>query len=155
MRSFLEQFTVIKGLDAIADAFAGTVASDVVKFEGDRMIFLLHKGVGATGTSTLTVEACDDFAATNTTAIAFRYRRCCNTADTQGAITAAAAAGFATTAGSSEVYAIEVLAENMGPTGYPNVRLKAVEVVDSAVLGGILVLAERSFQGATHSTLIS
>lgn len=148
---------VVKGLDAVADAFASTVTSDVVSMRNhNQCTFLVHKGVGATGTSTLTVEACDDFSASNTTAVAFKYRRCCNSADVQGALTDATTSGFATTAGSSEIYVVEVLAEDLAATGYDKVRLKAAEVVDSAVLGGIIViLSEPVFAQAIQPTVIS
>lgn len=131
----------IKGLDAVADAFAGTVSSDIVNMKAySGVTFIVHKGVGATGTSTITVEACDDVSASNTTAIPFRYKAI-TTGDTEGALTAATTTGFLTTAGSSQLYVIEVDAEELGDTGYGYVRLTATESVDSPVLGGILVLA--------------
>lgn len=130
----------VKGLDAVADAFAGTVTSDIVNMKAySGVTFVIHKGVGATGTSTITVEACDDVSGTNTTAIPFRYKAI-TSGDTEGPLTAATASGFATTAGSSQLYVIEVDAEELGDTGYGYCRCKAVEVVDSPVLGGILVL---------------
>ncbi len=67
----MERLHLIKGLDPVADAFAATVSSDVVDMsEFSRVLFVVHVGVGATGTSTFTVEACDDIVPTNTTAIA-------------------------------------------------------------------------------------
>src|SRR5687768_1193730 len=108
----------VKGLDPVADAFAGTVGSDIVNMSGySGVTFVVHKGVGTTGTSTLTVEACDDVSASNTTAIPFRYKAI-TSGDTEGALTAATTAGFTTTAGSSQVYVIEVDAEELGDTGY-------------------------------------
>jgi hypothetical protein len=152
-----ERNHVVKGLDPVADAFDSTVYSDVVSMKGHNSVaFIVYKGVGTTGTSTLTVEACDDFVPTNVTAVAFRYRRCANTADAQGALTAAASTGFTTTAGSSEIYVIEVLAEDLASSGYGNVRLKAVEVVNSPVLGGILiVMGEPTYAQAIQPTVIS
>jgi hypothetical protein len=141
MRAIHESIRVVKGLDPVADAFASTVYSDVVSLEdNDAVLFLVVKGVGTTGTSTVTVQACDDFVPTNRTAVAFRYRRSCNTADTQGALTAATSAGFATTAGSSEIYEIYVRKEDLASTGYANVQLKMVEVADDPVLGGIVIV---------------
>lgn len=127
----------VKGIDPIADAFAGTVNTDVFEAWGEEILFLIYKGVGATGTSTITVQACDDIVPTNTTAVPFRYR-VSTTGDTWGAWTAAAAAGFTTTAGSSQVYEIRVDAGDLGGTGYGYIRLNAVEVVNNPVLGGIL-----------------
>jgi hypothetical protein len=152
-----ERNHVVKGLDPVADAFAGTVTSDVVSLRAhNKAIFEIYKGVGATGTSTVTVEACDDFAASNTTAVPFRYRRCCNTADVQGVLTEATASGFATTAGSSEIYVIEVAAADLAGTDKGNVRLKMVEVVDSPVLGGITIrLAEPTYAQDVQPTAIA
>ena len=136
----LEQLHFVKGLDAVADAFAATVASDVVNTSlYDSVIFLLHKGVGTTGTSTLTVEACDDVVPTTTSAVPFWYKAV-TSGDTEGTLTAATASGFVTTAGSSQLYPVEVNTAQLAASGYKYVRLKAVESVDSAVLGGIICI---------------
>lgn len=127
----------IKGIDPVADAFASTVTTDVFEVAGDGAVFLIYKGVGTTGTSTITVLACDDTTPSNTTAVPFWYRKA-TTGDTWGSWTAATTAGFVTTAGSSQVYEIRVPAEHIGAAGYTYVQLKAVESVDAAVLGGIL-----------------
>jgi hypothetical protein len=130
----------VKGLDPVADAFAGTVYSDIVNMKAySKATFLIYKGVGTTGTSTITVEASDDTSGSNVTAIPFRYKAI-TSGDTEGALTAATTTGFATTAGSSQLYVIEVDAEELGDTGYGYVRLKAAEVVDSPVLGGIAIM---------------
>lgn len=146
----------VKGLDPVADAFSATVYSDVVTLKNhSHVTFLIYKGVGATGTSTITVEACDDFVPTTVSAVAFRYRAITSN-DVAGALTEATTAGFATTAGSSQLYLIEVDAEALGATGYPNVRLKAVEVVDSPVLGGIaIILSESKYKQAIEPTAIA
>jgi hypothetical protein len=126
----------IKGLDPVADAFAGTVTSDVVNAVGEGVLWVIHKGVGATGTSTITVLACDDTTPTTTQAVAFMYRT--NTADdTWSAWTRATTTGFATTAGSSQMYQIYVESAELGSEDYGYAQLNAVEVVDSPVLGGI------------------
>lgn len=155
MLELISNLHFVKGLDPVADAFAGaTVYSDVVDMqEYDECLFVIHTGVGATGTSTLTVEACDDIVPTTTAAIAFRYKAILS-GDTHGALTAAAAAGVATTAGNSKIYVIEVQAQDLVSTGYRYVRLKAAEVVDSPVLGGILIiLGAPKYQG-THNSAI-
>ncbi len=150
----MERLHLAKGLDPIADAFAGTVYSDVINCENlERVLFVIHVGVGATGTSTITVEACDDTVPSNTTAVTFRYREI-TTGDTEGAITAAAVAGFTTTAGSSKLVLVEVDTSVLGPTGKGYVRLKAVESVDDPVLGGILVIGESREPGASKTSVI-
>jgi hypothetical protein len=136
----IENLHLIKGLDPVADAFAGTARSGVVnRKEYGKIAFVIYKGVGATGTSTITVEGSDDNSPSNTTAVPFRYRTITST-DVPGAVTAATTAGFATTAGSSQIYIIEVNAEDLIASGYNYVSLKAVEVVNSPVLGGIAVI---------------
>lgn len=134
----LQYIHPMKGLDAVADAFAGTVYSDIFNM-GDfhSILFIVHKGVGTTGTSTLTIEASDDVSASNVTAIPFRYKLI-TSGDTEGALTAATTAGFTTTAGSSQLYALEASSEEMGDTGYQYIRLKAVESANDPVLGGVL-----------------
>lgn len=145
----------VKGIDPVADAFAGTVRSDVVRGGNHRSVtFLIYKGVGATGTSTITVEANDDVTPSNSTAIPFKYRAC-TTGDTWGTLTDATTAGFATTAGSSQLYSIIVDTDELGDTGYKYLSLKAVEVVDSPVLGGILVMmGQARIAQATPATAI-
>jgi hypothetical protein len=130
------------GINAVADAFASTVYSDVVNAKGySKIVFLAHHGVGATGTSTFTVLAGDDAAnpPTNSTAIPFRYK-VMSTSDTEGALTAATTSGFLSTAGSNQIYWIEVDVEELGDTGYQYCCLKAVEGTDSPRLGGVIIL---------------
>ena len=135
---FNQEIHWVKGIDPIADAFEGTVNTDIVEALGHDVVFMIYKGVGATGTSTITIDACDDIVASATTAVPFRYRTCVAT-DVWGAWTAAAAAGFVTTAGSSQLYEIRVDPADLGATGYGYVRLHAVQVVDNPVLGGVLI----------------
>ncbi len=139
---FMAEAHIVNGLPAIADAFAGTVYSDIVKMEEfNKVVFLRFSGVGTTGTSTITVQACDNVTPDNRSAVAFHYRRI-SVADTHAAITAATTAGFATTAGSNEMYLIEVDADALAAdgNGYEYVQLKCVEVADDPVLGGIAII---------------
>lgn len=137
---------IVHGLAPVADAFSGTVRSDVFNMKNyTGCTFLIYKGVGATGTSTVTVNACDDTTPSNRTAIAFRYRA--NTSsDTWGAVTAATTTGFATTAGSNHIYEIIVDASELAKAGYGYVELTMVESVDSPVLGGIMFIAHEANQ---------
>jgi len=121
------------------------------------MVFVLMMGVGATGTATITLNASSDASATGAEAIAFNYRRvsAVGTSDVPGARTAATTTGFATTAGSSQLYEIEVSAEDL-PDGKPFVALTATEVVNSPVLGAVLaVMGEARYAGATPKTAIA
>lgn len=138
---------LVKGIDPVADAFAGTVYSDIVSMRNHGTVeFIIYKGVGATGTSTITVEACDDVSASTTSAVPFYYQAI-TSGDTHGTLTAAAATGFTTTAGSSQLYRILVSAKALAASGYEFVRLAAVEVVNSPVIGGILIAMYDSRDG--------
>ena len=133
----VENLHFVSGLAPVADALAGTKYSDIFEVAGQGAFWLIHKGVGTTGTSTITVEACDDVTPTNSTAVAFFYRT--NTAtDVWSDVTAATAAGFALTAGSAQMYQIWVPASELGEEGYAYARLKAVEVANDPVLAGII-----------------
>lgn len=142
----LQRAHIVKGIDPVADFNDTTQYTQFVNAKGySKATFLIHKGVGASGTSTVTVLAGDSATAagtsppTNTTAIPFHYKAITST-DIEGAYTAADTSGFTTTAGSSQIYAIEVDLEQMGDTGYNYVGLKFSEVVNSPVLGGVTII---------------
>jgi len=149
MSQMLQNLKFAKGLDPVVDAFdnAAVPASDVYSLRNHgRILFVIYIGVGATGTQTLTVEACDDVTPSNTTTIPFWYREIL-TGDTDGAITRAAAAGFTVTAGSSKIILIEADAKDVAAASvnstYGNhfVRLKqSAEPVNSPCLGGIMAI---------------
>lgn len=155
-----EEIKVVAGLAAVADAFSGTVYSDVVNLaQYEKVCFLVHKAVGTTGTSDITVQATPLATTSNPTAIAFKYRKIDVAAggsnDTAGAITAATTSGFTTTAGSNQIYLIEVSSSDT-PASKPFVHLKAVENANDPVLGGIIILlANPRYEGATLPTAIS
>src|SRR3990167_6375016 len=108
MTLMMEHLHFAKGIDPVADAFAGTVRSDVYSMRGHGPgLFVIYCGVGSTGTSTLTVNACDDVATTTLWAVTCCYRHLL-TGDTPGAFTRATASGFVTTAGSSKIVLVEV-----------------------------------------------
>ena len=138
---FIEQAHAEVGLVAVADVFgADGVGSDVFSMrKHNRIVFVVHWGVGATGVNKFTVEACDDVTPTNVTAIPFWYRTLTGGA-APGAVTyqGTAATGVSNTAGSNQVILIETTAELVQKTGYNFVRLFADETTDSPVLGGVL-----------------
>lgn len=142
-------------LGPVADAFSGTVYSDIVSLSKyKKAAILVVRGVGTTGTQTFTVEASDDFSASNVAAIPFKYRRRAS-GDTLGAITDATAAGFTTAAGGSDAYILEIDADDL-PEGKPNFRLKSVEVVDAAVVADVqIILGDTRFAGDTLPTAIA
>lgn len=133
----LDKLHWVSGVVPVADAFTGTVSTDIFEVWGQGALFIRHDGAGATGTSTVTVEACDNITPSNTTAVAFMYR-VCTTGDTWGAWTAATSTGFATTAGANQMYQIYVDAAVLAEQGYGYVRAKFTELVDNPVTGCVL-----------------
>jgi hypothetical protein len=134
------------------------VVSDAVNLaHAEGALFSVYKGVGTTGTATITVESCSAADGTGATAIPFKYSRQNNSADTAGALTAATTSGFTTTAGSSEMYQVDVKAADCAD-GKPWVRLKSVEVVDSPIVGAITIALydlRRAGQPDKHPTVIA
>lgn len=133
---------VIVGIAPAADPFSGTVYTTAINMKTfSKANFHIVKGVGATGTSTITVEKNTLADGTGAAAIPFYYRRI-TAAGVAGAWTLATTTGFATTAGSSESYEVAITdqMEGLALGDKPFVRLKAVEVVDSPVLGTVIVI---------------
>lgn len=140
MQVFTEFHFLNVGLAPVADALTGTVNSDIVNTDQyGHVTFVLMRGVGATGTSTLTVEACSTNTGTGAEAIPFKSRTGPETGVGLGALTTRAAAGYATVAGSNQIDVIEVDPSDT-PDGKPFVRLHAVEVVDSPVAAAMLAI---------------
>ena len=155
MSSYPENVHYVNALPPVADAFAGaTATSDVINVRGESGIeFLVYRGVGTTGTSTITVLACDDVTPSNTTAVAFWYKEITSDpGDTEW--TLATSAGFLTTAGSNAMFRIWVPADLIGAAGYGYARINAAEGTDAAVLGGILaILHEPKFMPETVTVI--
>ena len=143
---------------AIADFNDGGSSTDIVSMtKYEEAYFILHWGVGTTGTVTPTVVPCDDATPSNTTtAIAYEYKRISG-GETNTAWTAATAAGFETTAGSHQVYVIKVRASNLPVVSgnvYEYIRLDLAETTNAALLGGVIVMmAKPRFNEATLDTV--
>lgn len=141
MTHFLERFRFVNALAPIADAFSGTVYPAGVNLaQIGRLCFIIQKGVGTLGTSTITVVAGDDNSPTNESAVPFTYRRVGSDNTTIGAVTPATTAGFTTTAGSGDLYIVEIDAQALAASGYKYALLKAVESVNDPVLGGVIAI---------------
>ena len=141
MFHFLEKCRFVNALAPIADAFAGTVYPTGINLsQVGRLAFVIQKGVGTTGTSTITVVAGDTGSPLTETAIPFHYRTVGSNNTTIGAVTAATTSGFVTTAGSGDMYIIEIDAQALAASGYKYAHLKAVESDDDAVLAGVLAI---------------
>jgi hypothetical protein len=127
----------VNGIVPVANAFAGTVATDIIELQGEGILFTIIKGAGAGGTTVVTVVACDDTVPTTTHAVAFKYR-VQTTSDVWGAWTAGATTGFTTTAGANQLYEVWAAAEEIAHIGYKYVKLVCVESVANAVTGCVL-----------------
>jgi len=145
---FTQNGHLVQGL--VPDSRAMNASSDVINLAHQHnLTFLLIKGAGATGTATITVEACDDVTPSNTTAIPFKYRRNVGGTDTWGALTDALAAGFVTTANANDMYEISVdpaeviRATVNGTIENHYVRMTMTQVVADAVDCTILVILPR------------
>jgi hypothetical protein len=125
------------GIGPAADFMSGTVYTDIVNMKNFQKCAFVIQRVTSTGTSTITVEACDDVAGSNVSAIPFSSRDIV-TGDTPGTYTARAATGYIPAAG-AEITEIEVDADQLAASGYHYVRLKAVESVNDPVTGAILI----------------
>ena len=135
----LERLHIIGGLNPNADAFAGTVNTDVFEVLGEGAFFLVYYGDGK-GASTLTVQACDNTTPSNTTAVAFNYRSS-TTFDTWGSWSTAGTAGI-TVQGESNMYEVYVPAAECASEGYGYIRAHLVEssntAADGVVIAGVL-----------------
>lgn len=118
------------------DLFNTGLATDVVNLSNyGRCTWVLSKNAGATGTATIVVNSCDNTTPSTEVAIPFNYW-VCTTGDTFGDMQTATASGFTTTAGTNQVYAIEVNSSELSGTN-KYVRMIATEVVNSPVTGGV------------------
>ncbi len=150
-----ELYHIVNGLPPAADAFTGTVYSDIISMKNfEHISFIIHGGTGATGTSVITVEACDDVSGSNVSALPFVYQECVS-GDTFGSITKAATTGFTTTAASNKMHKIDIDADVLAASGYGYIRLKAVESVNDPVTCGILaILTEPRYEQEIFDTAI-
>ena len=125
------------------DMFNGDPSTDVLSMENyDEIVFFITKNAGAVGTATITVESCDDVTPTTSTAVAYNYVAT-TSGNTISAVTAAAAAGFTTTAGADQSYAISIRADGLSGTN-KYVRMVMTEVANAAVDGAVISLGAKA-----------
>lgn len=156
MKLLLEGLRVVNALPPVANAFAGTVYPTGINISGiGKLFFILQKGVGTTGTTTVQVVAGDDASPLTESAVEFTYQRIASNNTTIGAITKAPTTGFLTTAGSADTYVIEVDAQRLAASGYKYAHLKCVEGTASAVLGGVLALGTNLTNAPNTQDIVS
>lgn len=137
----------------VADALSGAVATDVIKALGEGVLWEITKGIGATGTSTITVLSADDVTPSNSVAVAFMYR-ISTTPDVWGDWIQATATGFVTTVGSSQMYQVYANAQTLAANNYGYAQLIATEVVDSPVAAGVNAYVENLRYANSPESLI-
>ena len=147
---FLAKNHVVVGLYPVADAFAGGVSSDIVSLSNYRKatFFVFTGAIEDAGISNLvTVEACQDNAGTNHTAVAFKSRTILSstTVDVEGALTDRASTGYnfaLANAVANAVWVAEVVAEDIEAAlpGYNWVRLTIAETVDKTITAMCLIV---------------
>lgn len=147
MNQLIEEIKVVSGLAPSSDVYAGGVATDVISLKDyQEALFIVHQKTGGsnTGVATITIDACDDVTPSNTEAIAFDYfkNEAVASSDDFGSRQSVTAAGFATTANKTAIYAIPVKASDL-PDGKPFVRLSAAESVNDPVLGNVLIVLSK------------
>ena len=165
---FLSDHHIVSGLTPVADAFSGGVNTDVISLENyRRATFIVFCGAYEdTGVSNLvTVEACDDASASNTSTMLFKHRHCASSAtvDTWGALTTVSAVtGYNFTSnntGSNGIWMVEVTADEVaadGGNGYQFVRLAIAETADKTITAGVLViLSDPRYPGAVPVSAIA
>ena len=132
---------IVQGLAPVADAFSGTVYSDVINMKNwGHAQFLIYRGAAAgAGTAVITVQACDDTTPATTSDVPFVYS--VNSAtDIYSANAWVAATGVTFGAGANLIMKVEVDVEALLASGYQYLRVKSVEAVDAAYVGGIIVV---------------
>jgi len=156
MKGFVlaEQGHVVQGLAPI-DIDSAALNSDVWSM-GDYGHASIIIGLGVTGAAaTVTLEECDDFTPSNSTAIAFDYyAEAVAGGDTLGARTAAAAAGFATATTDGIFYVIEIDASAL-TDGFPNLRVALTDPGTATFAQITVILSGSRYAEAESATAIA
>lgn len=140
---------------AMDDLYEGGFSTDIVNMSNfDRATWVIARGVGATGTATITIDSCDTVVPGTATAIPFVYA-VASSGDTFGAVTSATAAGYTTAAGAGSTVIVEVNASELSGTN-KFARLTVTEGTDSPVSGSVVCIMSqpRSIAGTDTTTAI-
>lgn len=157
MEHFTEKHLVVTGIAPVADIFNGNPTSDVVSLKNfEKVTFLVSHTGGTTGTGKIQVQAVDNPAGSNATALDFKYaKKATGASDTWGEVTdAVAATGVTTVATEVAIYAVEILAAAL-PEDQPYVQLKLTEVVNDPVTGAVLIVLDNPRFSAPFATALT
>lgn len=124
--------------------------------EHSHVSIIVSLGVVASGGEfTVTVEECDDFTPSNSTAIAFTYfAETTAGGDTLGAAQSATTAGFTTSANDGIFYVIEIDAAELSD-GYEHLRVVCSDPGASAIGSITAVLSGPRYAGDQSGTVIA
>ena len=135
------------------DMWDATITSDVANLkEWEGALFIITKMAGATGTATITIESCDDAAASTSTAVAYWYRYSV-TPDIFTAWARAESTGETITAGADDVWEFAISSSELykgtaaAPVNDNYVRIVCTEVADDPVDGSVVTM----LYGAKHA----
>lgn len=133
----------------------GGVNTDVFSMKNHSHVSIIIQ-LGVTGAaSTVTLEECDDFVPTNSTAINFEvYKEETASGDTLGARVSVAAAGFATSTNDGVFYVIELDASEL-LVDFPNVRLVFSDPSAATFVSVVAVLSGSRYGKEQSATAIA
>ena len=137
-------------------SIAGAVNSDVFSMkDASHATIIVTAGATNADAGNITIEECDDFTPTTSTAIVFSYYAETTAAgDTLGSRTAATVAGIDVSANDNITYIIEIDAEEL-TEGYPNLRLAWSAPGGATLVSAVVVLSGLAYQGDQTRTQIA
>ena len=152
---YIAEESHIVNIIAPVDINGGVVNSDVFSMRDAAKVSIVLT-LGVTGAaSTVTVEECDDFVPTNTTAIAFSvYKEETAAGDTLGVKVAVAAAGFATSTNDGIIYVIEIDAAEL-TDGRPNLRIVMSDPSAATLASAVAILSGSRYAKEQSRTAIA
>jgi len=157
MAGYFDETVHVVPVLAPADITTSTTYTDVVGLKEYRRIqFHILFGAITGDTVALTVEECDDTTPTNSSAIAFKYRKSSAVGtDSMGALTDATTSGITVAAtDDNKVIIVEVDARDLSD-GYPYVRvaLDPGSSMSACVVGATAILEPRYAQSSQLSAV--
>lgn len=149
-----EELHIVQALAAI-DINVSAQNSDVFSLANHAHATIIV-GFGVTGAATtVTLEECDDFSPTTSTAIAFSYyAETTAGGDTLGARTAATSSGFASGTNDGIFFVLEVDASQL-TDGYPNLRVALTDPGAATLASVWAILSGPRYAGDQNATAIA
>ena len=133
----------------------GGAQSDVFSLEKHSHASIVVALGATSGTPTLKVQACDDFAPTNTEDLAFTYYAETDSGgDVLGSKQNASASGITVTSNDNTFYVIEIDAAEL-PEGKPNLRVTLSNPGASCLASVVAVLSGSRYAGGGDLTVLS